>query len=112
MNLKENAINGNRMLSRDTEYLLKILKAFQNIVAIFKINSIGFSLFFFLLLYVGLLGFMNNNWNKNLIYLKWIKKKFTIFNNLSFHSYIFRVLQNLYGFSQRNAGSYYQVANH
>ena len=36
----------------------KILKAFQNIVAIFKINSIDFSLFVFLFLYVRLLGFV------------------------------------------------------
>ena len=34
----------------------KRLKAFQNIVAIFKINSVDFR--FFLFLYVGLLGFV------------------------------------------------------
>ena len=47
MNLKkQNAINGNRILSRNIKYLEKKLKAFQNIVAIFKINSIDSSLFF------------------------------------------------------------------
>ena len=50
------------MLSTEIEYYQeiwnikkKILKAFQNIVAIFKINSIDFR---FLFLYVGLLGFV------------------------------------------------------
>ena len=41
MNLKQNAINGNRILSREIEYFLKRRKAFRNIVAIFKINSIN-----------------------------------------------------------------------
>ena len=53
MNLK------NRTLSTEIEYYQKILKAFQNIVAIFKVNSIDLSLFFFVLfLYVGLQGFV------------------------------------------------------
>ena len=56
MNLK------NRTQSREIEYYqenmeyLKNLKAFQNIDAIFKINSTDFS-FLFLFLYVGLLVF-------------------------------------------------------
>ena len=57
MNLK------NETLSTEIEYYLgiwnikkKILKVFQNIVAIFKINSIDFMFFSFL--YVGLLGFV------------------------------------------------------
>ena len=41
---------------RNIKQRKKILKVFQNIVAIFKINSIDFS--FFLFLYVGLLGFV------------------------------------------------------
>ena len=53
MLFKRNAINGNRILS---EYGIKIQKVFQNIVAIFKINSIDFSCFLFL--YVRLLGFV------------------------------------------------------
>ena len=49
------------MLSMEIEYYgiftkkNKKLKAFQNIVIIFKINSIGFRFF---VLYVGLLGFV------------------------------------------------------
>ena len=49
MNLKkQNAINGNRILFRNTEYYQekKIVKAFQNIAAILKINPIDFSFFF------------------------------------------------------------------
>ena len=49
---KQNAINKNKILSRNAEYQQqkkKILKDFQNIVAIFKINSIDF---FVLFLYV------------------------------------------------------------
>ena len=50
--------NRNRILSRNKRYRKKDkkLKAFQNIVAIFKINSIDFR--FFLFLHVGLLGFV------------------------------------------------------
>ena len=62
MNFKKlNAINKNMNISK-TYGILKKLKAYLNIVAIFKINSICFSFFFlfffFLLLYVGLLGFV------------------------------------------------------
>ena len=49
--IKQNAINGNRILSRNMEYFYdkrKIkLNAFQNIVAIFKINSIDCWVFCF-----------------------------------------------------------------
>ena len=61
---KKNTINGKRILSTEKEYyqvirtIKKILKAFQNFVTIFKINSIGFSFFLFLFLHVGLLGFV------------------------------------------------------
>ena len=57
---KQKAINGDRTLSRKYGMLKtttnKKQKAFQNIVAIFKVNSIDFS--FFLLLYVGSLRFV------------------------------------------------------
>ena len=55
MNLKH------RTLSTEMEYYQEIwkkIKTFQNIVAIFKINSIGFNFFFFLLLFVRFLGFV------------------------------------------------------
>ena len=46
---KRNAVKGNRILSRNMEYLKKkkVIKSFQNIVAIFKINSIDFRFFCF-----------------------------------------------------------------
>ena len=55
---KQNVIIENRILSRNKEYLKTTTKlsAFQNIVSIFKINSIDFWFFFFL--YVGFLGFV------------------------------------------------------
>ena len=42
---KQNGIDGNKILSRNTEYKKKILKAFQKIVAVFKINSIDFGFY-------------------------------------------------------------------
>ena len=52
--LKENAINRNRRLLESRKKPKK-LKAFQNIVVIFKINSSNFRFF---VLYLGLLGFV------------------------------------------------------
>ena len=46
-------MDGNRILSRKYGMLKKKLKSFQDIVAIFKINSIDF-----MFLYVWLLGFI------------------------------------------------------
>ena len=58
-------MNLKKKLSKEIEYyqviqnIKKILKAFQNIADIFKINSIDFIyLFFFSFLCVGLLGFV------------------------------------------------------
>ena len=53
---KQNAINGNWIYYQGIWNIKKNLKAFQNFVAIFKINSIDF--IFFLFLYVELVGFV------------------------------------------------------
>ena len=48
MNLKQNIINGNRILSRNMGYSKKQRqKEFQNIDTIFRTNSIDFRCFFF-----------------------------------------------------------------
>ena len=60
MNLKkQNLIHRNRILSRNTNIEKKNLIAFQNIVTIFKIDSIEFS-FCFLLFFFFLFFFLSN----------------------------------------------------